>query len=135
MKVAMKNLPADSRNPSPFHEGQRSPLLDLPFGETNDPTKYIRIDPAHTYAIDGIGKDYLASSIVMLMRMGHFGGGSINHSFSNAYANFIAFCNAYGKKTSISEFSSTTFKLPMNSLLAQLKGIVLIFDASYKNVD
>lgn len=80
-------------------------------------TRYIRIDPAHTYAIDGIGKDFLASTIVMLVRMGHFGGGPVAVSLQNAYSRFMAFCTAYKKNTTISDFSYSTLKLPTNSFL------------------
>ena len=104
----MKTLPPEASHPSPFKAGDRSPLRDLHLG---DSTKYIKIDPAHTFAIDGIGKDFLASSIIMLARAGHFGNGPITYCWQNAYANFIAYCNAYKKSTSISEFSFSTFKL------------------------
>lgn len=80
-------------------------------------TRYIRIDPAHTFAIDGIGKDFYGSTIVMLVRMGHFGGGAVALSLQNAYARFMAFCIAYKKNTSIVDFSFSTLKLPNNSFL------------------
>ncbi|CAL1151298.1 unnamed protein product [Cladocopium goreaui] len=108
VKGAVKTLPPEASHPSPFKAGDRSPLRDLHLG---DSTKYIKIDPAHTFAIDGIGKDFLASSIIMLARAGHFGNGPITYCWQNAYANFIAYCNAYKKSTSISEFSFSTFKL------------------------
>ena len=91
-----------------------APLRDLP---TGDSTKYIRIDPAHTFAIDGVGKDFLASCIIMMIRAEHFGNGNVPHSFQNAYASFLAYCNAYKKNTSITEFGYNTFKLPQNSCL------------------
>ena len=115
VKGVVKALTPDATNPDPFKQGARSPLRDLPLG---DCTKYIKIDPAHTFAIDGVGKDFLASSIIILCRAGHFGNGSIPHRFQNAYSNFIAFCNARKKNTSISEFDYSTFKLPQNSFLA-----------------
>ena len=100
--------------PSPFKADWRSPLRGL---ITGDNPSYIRIDPAHTYAIDGIGKSFLASSIMLLVRMGYFGGDSWNSKFDNAFARFMAFCAARGKSTSITEFSYKTFKIPQNSLL------------------
>ena len=81
---------------------------------TGDSTKYIRIDHAHTFAIDGVGKDFLASCIIMMIRAGHFGNGNVPHSFQNAYASFLAYCNAYKKNTSITEFGYNTCKLPQN---------------------
>lgn len=114
VKGVVKALTPDATNPDPFKQGVKSPLRDLPLG---DCTKYIKIDPAHTFAIDGVGKDFLASSIIILCRAGHFGNGSIPHRLQNAYSNFIAFCNARKKNTSISEFDYSTFKLPQNSFL------------------
>ena len=114
VKVAMRSVTASDTNPNPFKPECRSPFRDLLMGEC---TRYIRIDPAHTYAIDGIGKDFLASTIVMLVRMGHFGGGPIAVSLQNAYSRFMAFCSAYKKNTTISDFSYSTLKLPTNSFL------------------
>ena len=114
VKDTLKTLPGDATNPAAFKVGTRSPLRDLP---TGDSTKYIRIDPAHTFAIDGVGKDFLASCIIMMIRAEHFGNGNVPHSFQNAYASFLAYCNAYKKNTSITEFGYNTFKLPQNSCL------------------
>ena len=114
MKDALKRLRPNDINPNPFKAGKRRPLRDLPLG---DVAKFIRIDPAHTYAIDGIGKSYLASSIILLMHMGWFGNGNIDTKFSEAYSRFIAYCDLHGKSTSIYEFSYKTFKLPVGSLL------------------
>lgn len=100
--------------PTPFKSDWRSPLRDL---ITGDDPSYIRIDPAHTYAIDGIGKSFLASSIVLLMRMEWFGLGSVENKFARAYARFISFCEAHGKDTTIMEFDFQAFKLPRGSFL------------------
>lgn len=120
VKRHLKTLPGDSTNTRAFKVGERSPLRELSLG---DATKYIRIDPAHTWAIDGVGKDFLASCIIILVRANHFGSGSTPHSLQNAYASFLAYCNAYKKTTSITEFGFSTFKLPQNSFL----GFVNIF--------
>lgn len=99
---------------SPFWPG-RSPLRDLnPEAET----RYIRVDPAHTFAIDGIGKSYLGSCIVALALAGHFGGGNVDCRFQTAYSRFTSYCQARGKTTSIDEFSYKTLKLPQNSFLS-----------------
>ena len=123
----MKAIPANHMNPNPFQAGRPSPLRRLPFGSAPNPAKYCMIDPAHTFAIDGIGKDFLASTIVMLTRMGHFGDGSINHNFQVAYSRFIAWLNANKKSTSISEFSCGTLKLPQNSTLVGFNWHDLLF--------
>ena len=117
VKRHLKTLPADSTNTRAFKVGERSPLRLLSLG---DATKYIRIDPAHTWAIDGVGKDFLASSIILLVRANHFGSGATPHSLQNAYANFLAYCNAYKKTTSITEFGFNTFKLQQNSFLGRV---------------
>ena len=104
--------------------GWVSPLRKLP---TADDPKYIRIDPAHTYAIDGIGKSYLASSIILLMHMGWFGNGSIDDKFKIAFSRFMAYCEARGKNTSITEFSHKVFKLPQNSCLVSHCKRLLVF--------
>ena len=75
----------------------------------------MRIDPAHTFAIDGIGKSYYASGIVLLMNAGYFGNGNAETKFQNAYSRFMAFCSARNKSTSIFEFSYKAFKLPVGS--------------------
>ena len=119
MKGAMRNVTVADTNPSPFKDGSRSPLRDLLMGEC---TRYIRIDPAHTFAIDGIGKDFLASTIVMLVRMGHFGRAAIPLALQNAYASMMAYCSAYKKNTSIVDFSYGSLKLPANSFLSIGRG-------------
>ncbi|CAL1132202.1 unnamed protein product [Cladocopium goreaui] len=127
VKDTLKTLPGDATNPAAFKVGTRSPLRDLP---TGDATKYIRIDPAHTFAIDGVGKDFLASCIIMMIRAGHFGNGSVPHCFQNAYASFLAYCNAYNKNTSITEFGYNTFKLPQNTLNKYPRGLGKGYDAA-----
>lgn len=117
----MKNLPASHDPGDPFKPEWRSPLRNIP--GFDDP-KYTRIDPAHTFAIDGIGKSYLGSSIVLLMHMGWFGNGSIDTKFQVAFARFIAYCEAHGKNTSIDEFSYKTLKLPPNSFLVHMVNIL-----------
>lgn len=114
VKGIMRTFTIDTKNPDPFKANVRSPLRDLCL---KDDCKYIRIDPAHTFAIDGVGKDFLASCIVVLARAGHFGGGPIARGFDQAYARFIAYCAATNKSTSIGDFGFGTFKLKENSFL------------------
>ena len=107
--------PADI-NPEPFKmDAPPSPLRSLIYMGSN--CAYVRIDPAHTYAIDGIGKSFLASGIVLMMKLGVFGLNTAEKRLENAYARFSAFCDAYGKCTTISDFSFKTLKLPPGSLL------------------
>lgn len=118
MKGSVKRLRPSDVNTKPYKPGNPSPLRDLVFLQGNP--RYIRIDPAHTFAIDGVGKSYYASAIVLLMMVGYFGGGTTEVQFRNAYSRFMAFCDANGKSTSIHEFSYKTLKLPIGSLLASI---------------
>ena len=118
MKGSVKRLRPSDVNTKPYKPGNPSPLRDLVFLQGNP--RYIRIDPAHTFAIDGVGKSYYASAIVLLMMVGYFGGGTTEAQFRNAYSRFMAFCDANGKSTSIHEFSYKTLKLPIGSLLASI---------------
>ena len=114
IKGVIKNLPPNHSNPNPFKAGDRSPFRDLPGG---DKGTFIKIDPAHTYAIDGIGKSFLGSCIIMLVRMKHFGRGTYEKCLEVAYDSFLQFCSQTGKTTSITEFEYSTFKLPKGSFL------------------
>ena len=111
----MRSLLRSDTHSNPFHPGTPSPLRSLV--STGDETRYILIDPAHTFAIDGIGKDFLASTLVIMARAGHWGKGAIHQCFANAYNSFMAYCQAFGKGTSVMEFSFATLKLPYNSRL------------------
>ena len=98
IKGVVKNLPLNHQNPSPFKQGARSPLRNIPGGNSSD---FIKIDPAHTYAIDGIGKSFLGSTIIMLIRMGHFGSNAIDKCFDADYNSFVQYLRATGKSTII----------------------------------
>ena len=110
----MKRLRPEDVNAAPF-KTTRSPMRDLIY--IKDDASRILIDPAHTYAIDGVGKSYLASSIVLLAIMEIWGTGSMEHRFEIAYNKFLAFCTAHDKNTTVEEFSHKTLKLPTNSPL------------------
>lgn len=111
----MRSLLRSDTHSDPFHPGTPSPLRSLV--STGDNTRYILIDPAHTFAIDGIGKDFLASTLVVMARAGHWGTGAMHQCLANAYNGFMAFCQAYKKGTSIMDFSYASLKLPNNSCL------------------
>ncbi|CAK9031900.1 unnamed protein product [Durusdinium trenchii] len=128
LKGSFKRLRPEDVNPEPYKRDHRSPLRDLLF--LRGDAKYIRIDPAHTFAIDGVGKSYYASAVVLLMMMGWFGGSNHDERFKNAYSRFMAFCAAHGKSTSIHDFSFKTFKLPVGSLRAYPRGLGKGHDAA-----
>ena len=72
----------------------------------------IRADPAHTYAIQGVGTDEVASCIILLQRIGHFGHkGRLPDRLEVAFVRFREFCANSGKHTSITSFDLGTFKM------------------------
>ena len=112
----MKRLLPNSTNANIYKSGGRvSPLRGLNFLQGD--ARFIRIDAAHTFAIDGVGKSYYASSIVVLMLQGWFGHGSTENKFEVAFSRFMAYCRRTGKSTSIYEFSFKALKLTPGSLL------------------
>ncbi|CAK9017796.1 unnamed protein product [Durusdinium trenchii] len=119
LKGAVKRLRPYDVNPKPF-KAERSPLRDLAILEN---PKFIRIDPAHTFAIDGVGKNFAGTAILLLMHMGWFGGGNTDYKFQYAYSRFMAYCDARQKSTSIYEFSYKTLKLPIGSLRGTPRGL------------
>lgn len=116
-------MPLNHENPSPFKQGARSPLRNIPGGNSPD---FIKIDPAHTYAIDGIGKSFLGSTIIMLIRMGHFGNNAIDKCFDVAYKSFVQYLTATGKSTSITSFDYGTFKLKRGPFLILYMSIFFV---------
>ncbi|CAK9080180.1 unnamed protein product [Durusdinium trenchii] len=127
VKGAVRRLQPADVNPRPFKD-LRSPLRDLMYFQGNP--KYVRIDGAHTYAIDGIGKNYLATAILLLLHMDYFGSGSTESKFETAYKRYMIFCAANGKSTSIHEFSYKTLKLKTGSLRGKPCGLGKGHDAA-----
>ena len=109
--------------PTPF-KTTRSPLRDLP---SCDSPHFVMPDPAHTYAIAGWGKDLVASSIIMMTRLGCFTGRSMGSKLSAAFDNFKSWCKEHHKTTSLTEFSLKTFKVK------QLPGGNSTYNSLYNN--
>ena len=65
-----RTFPRNGQAPSCFKPDRRSPFRDLPSG---DRAQFIKSDPAHSYAINGWGKDWISSSILVLAHLGIFG--------------------------------------------------------------
>ena len=107
MKGDLKDLPANLIPDCPFKPGQPSPLRRLPSG---DNPKTIRVDPAHTWAIAGIGKDLCAGALVLQARMGIFGYGAMSKRLERAYVQFDAYLSRAGKHSSIEDFHFQTLK-------------------------
>ena len=99
--------PRNGEMDSPF-KTLRSPLRDLPSGDT---PHWIAPDPAHTYAI-GWGKDFVASSILLMVHMGLFGAtGSLQKKLDTAFGLFKTWCREHHKTTSLTTFSMKVFKI------------------------
>lgn len=63
---SVRSWPKDGVNPSPFKSGPVAPLCKLLPG--GNPVVKIRTNIEHTYAINGYGKDDLASSLLFVGR-------------------------------------------------------------------
>ena len=104
--------PADAISPDPFKKW--SPLRCLP----NAGPTFARPDPAHTYAINGWGKDACAGTLLLLVYMQVFGTASVKANLEQAYDRFRVWCRQHGKTSSIKEFSFKSLKI--DSLLGLL---------------
>ena len=118
VKGAIQDLPADTVPECPFKPGAAAALRLLPDGD--DPKK-ARVDPAHTWAIVGIGKDLCGSTIVLGARMGLFGRGAIRKRMDTAYDDFQDYLVRWGKYSSISDFSYKTLKCGKTILSLHLR--------------
>ena len=107
MKGDIQQLPPNYVPENPFKPGTPASIRSLPLGD--DPTK-ARIDPAHTWAIVGIGKDLYGSAIVLGAKLGIFGEGSLELHLHKAYDDFQQFLVRTGKYSSITDFSYKTLK-------------------------
>ena len=107
---SIRSWPKDGNCPGdPFKRGIKSPLRGIHQGDS--PSK-ILIDPAHTYAIGGYGKDDLASALCFLAcRCNHWGKAKNNIQLERAYDDFKKYCVDRGKTTSIMDFSYQTLKI------------------------
>ena len=104
----VRTWPVDGDAGNPF-KARRSPLRDMPSCDTS---LFIKPDPAHVYAINGWGKDFVASSIVLLLHLGCFGrAGNTSAKLSSAFDNFKTWCQLHHKTTSLTEFSLKAFKV------------------------
>ena len=70
----------------------------------------IRIDLAHTWAI-GVGKDFCASSIVVLCRLGFFGTGAIPKRLEKAHEHFREWCYFAKEHVQLKDFSFNSLKI------------------------
>ena len=96
--------------PSPFKANEPSSAFRRLTTIADEP-EHIRPDIAHTYSINGWGKDLCGSSLVLLWRLHIFKSRSLQVSFDEAFADFREYCNRVGKTTSITEFTLKTLKV------------------------
>ena len=106
VKGEIKRLPADYVPDNPFKVG----LAPSPLRSLSENPNTIRVDAAHTWAINGIGKDLYSSTLVLGARMGFFGAGSMDARLKVAYSRFDKFCKEKKKYTSIDGFNYMTLK-------------------------
>ena len=100
-------LPLDYEVEDPY-KAKVSPLRMMPSCDT---PLWIMADPAHTWAISGFGKDFCASSIIVLVRLGIFGRGGLQKRLNEGFCRFKQWCKDAGKTTSMTEFSLKAFKV------------------------
>ena len=76
--------------------------------------RHIRIDLAHTWAIAGFGKDWMASVLVFLaVHCSCFGRGNLDVKLELAYGSFREWLRSTGKVSSISDFSKSELKITL----------------------
>ena len=78
---------------------------------------HILIDLAHTYAIAGLGKDWLASVLVFVaVRCNIFGSmRRFEDQLDAAYSDFRQWCRLHQKATTIQDFGKTELKITSRS--------------------
>lgn len=107
----LRTWPRDGDSPSPFWAGSRAPLRDLCHpGQSEE--SLIKVDIAHTYAIGGYGKEWLASALVFLtIRCNVFGTGKYEDQLEEAFASFSEWCRSKKKVSTIRAFDKTELKV------------------------
>ena len=99
----------NTQNPSPFKSGRKAALRGINGGD--NPQK-VKIDIAHTYAIGGFGKDFVASSVVFLsVHCAAFGEAKYEEQLEWAWQSFRTWCVENKKTTSITSFGKTDLKI------------------------
>ena len=94
--------------PHPWKRGEYSPLRMIPGGES---WRMIRIDPAHTYAIQGYGSTMATSSCVLLCHLQLAAGRSLNARLNDVYMLFKQWCQCNGKYPSLTGLSMKKLKM------------------------
>ena len=92
---------------SPF----KTPLAALLAMPGCNTPSFIQPDPAHTYAIAGWGKDMVASTIIILMKLKVFSAGSFQDRFDHLFGRFKEYCKLHGRTTSLTGFSLKVMKV------------------------
>ena len=122
MKGDIQQLPPDYVPEDPFKKGTPSSLRELPHGNIS---RTAMVDPAHTWAIVGIGKDFYGSAIVLGAKLGLFGNASLQQNLQMAYDKYQAFLVRTGRYSSVVDFSFKTLKCGKSHLASILWEIPL----------
>ena len=94
---------------SPFKPGRKAPLRGLIGG---DKPECVLVDIAHTYAIQGYGKDELASTLVFLaVHCQVWGNAPFETQLSRAFESFSSWCASNKKTSTILDFSKKELKI------------------------
>lgn len=104
---SVRQLSREEEAPSPF-KPIVSPLRSLTSIGSNPLA--IHPDPAHTYAINGWGKDLAASGLITLIHLGIIPG-KLDYALDRAYSSFREYCRASSKTTSITHFDLKALKV------------------------
>ena len=107
----LRTWPRNADVPSPFWGGPKAALRELchPGQREED---LIKVDIAHTFAIAGYGKEWLASALVFVtIRCNIFGEGTFDTQLEDAYASFAEWCRSKKKVSSIQSFDKTELKI------------------------
>ena len=114
----VRQLSREDEAPCPFKPSV-SPLRSLTSIGSNPLA--IHPDPAHTYAINGWGKDLAGSALLTLFYLGCFNHGTLDPALDEAYTLFREYCRATSKTTSITAFDLKALKIP------SLHGCMLLY--------
>lgn len=107
---SIRSWPSNGVSPDPFHRGEIAALRNVqPNGDS--PTM-LKVDVAHTYAIQGFGKDELASTLIFLaVHCEAWGPGNIDVQLAAAFQSFEQYLLRSHKTSTIKGFTKEELKI------------------------
>lgn len=93
--------------PNPFKGGEKSPLLDIPGGQSPEVCKP---DILHVFNL-GVGADLAVGGIISMFRMGLWEGTTIHAALNFAYDRFRDWCSRNRKTPVIKHFDLQKFHM------------------------